>query len=175
MRKFLYAIQGYLPVLTQPTTTPPPPVIIDITLNEIQNLLSVYTLKEIIDAYQIIKPWYNRDDIYVIILRETRIKWQWNHNNCNNDDTFNVIEGDPHGDINKDDSTDPTLSYGLLTIHYQVLELAASFREYDGIFRFLVPDWIPPNPAIGREPIIDSITNTPLIFLLTKLRNYVIF
>ena len=72
-------------------------------------------------------------------------KWRWQHEVCNNDHTLNVLENELHGDVNKEDANDPTLSYGIYDNYscYQVSELVASWdRDDNNIFRFIVPDWM---------------------------------
>lgn len=71
---------------------------------------------------------------------------------------MNVMSGDHHGEMKKDNFTNPTLSYGVSKNYncYQVEELIGSWREDDNNFHFRVSDWIKgdTNP---RDFPIDSI------------------
>lgn len=162
VKYFVNEIFHYVPVLTRPRNTLPPPVftVTGQTFHQIRNILSVYTLKELIDAYDPAGAWSNREELIGTILNETYdrglagLRWSWRHRFCNNDDTINIITADRHGDINKDDLEDPTLSYGIHKNYrcYQVSELTAAFRNYDGMFIFRVPDWTVGTPLIAEFP-----------------------
>jgi hypothetical protein len=68
-----------------------------------------------------------------------------------------LVQGELHGEVDKDDPEDPTFSYGRYRNYrcFQLSELLGVFTEYDGIFRFQDPDWKTPPP-------IDNLTGQPL-------------
>jgi hypothetical protein len=171
VKYFINEIKNYDVILTRPQNLMPPPILVDKTKDQIRNILSQYTLKEIVDAYEPIGVWENREGIIDVIGRENRggSMWSWRHKYCNNDNTENVIMAEKHGDMDKDDPRDPTLSYGVQRNYrcYQVSELVAFFdvdiNRNDDIFRFRVPDWKKNavNPTTGELDVeefpIDSI------------------
>lgn len=114
--------------------------------DDIMKILSFYTNKELIENYEPREEYENRYElirnIYMDIVGEP--KWSFTHKYCTNDDTMNVITGENHGKINKDDILDPTLSFGVHKNYrcYQTVELEESFRTYDGVFEFRRPDWM---------------------------------
>lgn len=141
-------------------------------------MLSPYTIKELVVIYEPIDEWSNRNELITVILNDANDppRWSWRNRYCNNNNTMNVITGELHGNTNKNDPEDPTVSYGTQRNYrcYQISELEASFRIYDGVFKFLVPDWI--GPQLGEDPIIDSIIGQPLgeefsIDSMDQLRN----
>lgn len=164
---FIKEISDYDYVLSRPANILPPPVIRGYGISVVENTLKFYTLKELIDAYEPIGMWFERRSLITNIYKDSTIgsEWSWRNLHCNNDDSINIIEASPHGEIDKFNRDDPTLSYGVQGNYrcYQTIELTESFREYDGIFHFRVPDWEAPNPTIGRQVIIDKTTNQPLI------------
>ena len=174
IKYFIKEILNYEPILTRAANTLPPPLLTGRTRNQITNMLSVYTLKEIVDAYEPEGTWSNRDELIETIALEARggSRWSWRHSYCNNDDTLNILEVEPHGKVDKGDPTDPTLSYGVQKNYrcYQLSELAATFTDYDGAFIFRVPDWTAPGP--NRPTQIDPTTGAPLIseFPLESIR-----
>jgi hypothetical protein len=169
---FIQEIVKYKNVFTRPANIPPPPILTDKTDDQIKNILQEYTLKEIVNTYEPNEFWNTREELIRRILKDKRkgSVWSWRHRYCNNDDTFNVVEALPHGEMNKEDNDDPTLSYGVQRNYrcYQTSELS-SFWDFDadGIFRFIVPDWREQTP-----PLIDPTTNTALIseFPLQSIR-----
>ncbi|CAH6418143.1 Hypothetical protein HVR_LOCUS15, partial [uncultured virus] len=173
---FIKEIKDYEAVFNRAQGVLPPPALTGKTQDQIKNILSPYTLKEIVDAYEPIEPWRNREELLQIIRADLRggSRWAWRHNFCNNDNTFNIMEAEPHGTIDKNDPENPTLAYGVQRNYrcYQVDELTASFRDYDGTFIFQVPDWIAPDPRGGRVAMIDKTTGAPLIseFPLESIR-----
>lgn len=137
--------------------TPPP--IINLAKSDIMNIMSHYTNVELITAYEPRGKWNSRADLLRLICSDVLDGPRWSiHSvlNCNNDDTMNVITMESHGDVNKSDIEDPTLSYGIHKNYrcFQVSELEAAFDDYDGIFLFRVPDW--------NFESIDSITRAAL-------------
>jgi hypothetical protein len=151
----------------RPANVTPPPILTGKTKEQARNILAPYTLKEIVEAYEPIGNWGKRNELIDIVRNEGRggAQWSWRHRWCNNDDTVNIMLGDKHGNIDKDDPTDPTLSYGVQKNYrcYQVSELSASWREdpQDNIFHFRVPDWQAARP--GTPAMIDPTTGEPLI------------
>jgi hypothetical protein len=103
----------------------------------------------------------NRNELYQDVIDETSPNadplWRVYHKYCKNDDTFSLVQGELHGEVDKDDPEDPTFSYGRYRNYrcFQLSELLGVFTEYDGIFRFQDPDWKTPPP-------IDNLTNQPL-------------
>lgn len=147
----------YHNVLTRPEGLIQPPNIYGMSPPDIMNVLSHYTNAELINAYEPrTKCKFRRDIIRQIYNDVTGIpQWSFTHMHCTNDNTMNILTADLHRDINKDDLDDPTLSFGIHKNYrcYQVTELEASFREYDGGFSFRVPDWV---PDAHPDPILDS-------------------
>ena len=160
-------IRHYDPVFTRPQNQVPPPPLTNATKAQARATLAPYTLKEIVEAYEPMGRWGNRNGLIDVVREEGRggSQWSWRHRYCNNDDTMNVIMADLHGDMDKDDPTDPTLSYGVQKNYrcYQASELAASWREdpEDHIFHFRVPDWVPATQ--GTAARIDPTTGAPLL------------
>ena len=137
-----------------------PPDLIGLNRAGVMNILSYYTNIELIETYEPRDKWNSRADLIRIICDDVLAEPKWSINsvlNCNNDDTLNVILAERHGDINKYDHDDPTLSYGVHKNYrcFQASELEGCFTDYDGVFLFRVPDWTPNSE--------DPITRTPLI------------
>jgi hypothetical protein len=158
---FRHEIINYEPVFTRnfETYLPPPPLT-GLTSVQVQDRLAIYTLKEIVDAYEITTPWSGRQELLNVIETERRggSKWSWRHSYCNNDTTPNLIDIVPHGEMNKDDPNNPTLSYGVIGNYrcYQMEELVESFRTLeDGTFVFGVPDY--------AQNLIDPTTGIQLV------------
>lgn len=157
-------LKNYDKILTRPFSLEVPPtlpVLQKIPHGEIKAILSNYTLRELINAYEPIEKWSDRETLYTIIIKESKEsqpKWSWRHNWCGNDDANHVITLEPKGEVNKDDPNDPTLSYGTQRLYrcYQASELVTMFETdpEDGIFYFRVPDW--------TEGAIDLSTGEPL-------------
>ena len=165
LKYFINEFKNYEKVLDRPGNISPPPDLQNMNQQARSQILNQYTTREIVNAYEPIADWSNRSNLINIIIDEYRnnqSRWTWRNKHCNNDDTYNIIEAERHGDVNKDDRNDPTLSYG--TIHnyrcYQIEELIASFREYNGEFIFRVPDWTAPVPGIPVP--INPTTRAPL-------------
>jgi hypothetical protein len=80
--------------------------------------------------------------------------WRWDHDHCQNDNTYNIVENEYHGSMNKNDPSNPTLSYGLLANYrcYQLNELISTWTADNN---FIVPDYHPRNQGI------DPTTNRP--------------
>jgi hypothetical protein len=157
-------IQGdlvsYSNVFTRDPNTEPPPDLLGFNPEQIYPTLLKYTNQELIEAYEPRGRWNSRIELIRLICKDATEGPKWSiHSvlNCNNDDTMNIMTGETHGDSNKHDLDDPTLSYGIQKNYrcYQASELEASFRDYDGIFMFRVPDW--------TRNAIDPITRNPLI------------
>lgn len=110
-------------------------------------ILKQYTVEELGDYYQI--PYSSM--ILRIIELSTNINWNLHNKWCNNDSTMNIISGELHGDMNKDDVDDPTLSYGVIDEYrcYQASELNEIFKQTPGVFP--VPDYV--------SGVIDPLTN----------------
>lgn len=158
---FVRYILPYDKVLNRPSNLSPPPE------NADRSILEQYTYKELIDAYDPGQPWVDRATLIDTIIDESypHPRWYFKNRFCNNDNTMNLSDLIPHGKMNKDDTNNVTLAYGLRWKYrcYQMNELMDSFREYDGVFRFKVPDWINvgdnPNQRLGP---IDPTTDQPL-------------
>jgi len=144
LTQFLEQISSYGEVFTRPKDVLPPPV------PDSREQLTPYTTRELMDAYE--PPprnqdgtdfWRNRNDLinYYVETGKGGAMWSWRHLRCQNDNTRNVVEFTLHGEIDKDDPNDPTLSYGTLTNYrcYQISELTEVFKQYEGEFR--VPDY----------------------------------
>lgn len=157
----------YDDILTRDENIGPPPDIDDANIENIRNILKKYTLKEISDAYDPGYFWTTRDQLIDVIIDESSTipKWRLRNRYCNNDNTRNASTLVLHGHTKKNNLDNITLSYGVRGNYrcYQVDELIDSFREYDGVFRFIVPDWtnesINPHQRIGP---IDPATGLPL-------------
>ena len=159
---FIDHIGAYRPVFARPANIPAPPVLAGKNKKQIKSTLEPYTIKEIVDAYEPMGNWNTRKELINLIHEEGQdvgSKWSWRHRHCNNDDTMNIMDVEPHGQMNKDDPNDPTLSYGVRGNYrcYQAAELIGSWREdpEDHIFHFRVPDW--------TKTAIDKTNNQPLI------------
>ena len=158
--------------------TPPPPIIAGMTDEAARNIIKIYSDQELLDAYEPlieINGTFTRQNLLDAVVREKNggSIWSFRHQFCNNDDTFNVIEGEEHGKMGKDDPTNPTLSYGVPKNYrcYQSEELEESFRNYQTgtaggegeVFLFKVPDWTAGtiDPVTGNQLIsefpVDSI------------------
>lgn len=150
----------YNNVFTRPSGIAAPPNLENLNNDAIDHVLSQYTNVELIDAYEPRFQWVSRNDLLRIIKSDVigRPKWSFTHNYCTNDDTMNVMSGTDHSEVDKDDITDPTVSYGVQKNYrcYQCSELEGAFNDYDGVFMFKVPDWTA-NSNIPREFPIDSI------------------
>ena len=161
IRYFIEEVANYEPILARQPNLPPPPVMAGRNVEQVRTTLAPYTLREIIDTYEPTGVWRTRDDLIRLIQIEGRggARWGWRHRWCTNDDTLNVLEAEPHGEIDKENPADPTLSYGVPRNYrcYQAAELAMSWREDpdDKIFHFRVPDW--------TKGAIDKITGQPLV------------
>ena len=159
---FIDHIGAYQPIFARPANIPAPPVLAGKNKKQIKSTLEPYTIKEIVDAYEPMGAWKTRKELFNLIHEEGQdagSKWSWRHRHCNNDDTMNIMDVEPHGQMNKDDPNDPTLSYGVRGNYrcYQAAELIGSWREdpEDHIFHFRVPDW--------TKTAIDKTNNQPLI------------
>ncbi|CAH6420730.1 Hypothetical protein HVR_LOCUS1271, partial [uncultured virus] len=158
-------IQGelslYHNVLTRSEDTPPPPNLAVIQREQLSTILSYYTNNELIESYEPRAKWNSRNDLLRIIQEDVLgiPRWSFTHRYCNNDNTMNILTGEQHGETNKDDIEDPTLSFGVHKNYrcYQTSELEGSFRENNGTFMFAVPDWT------GLVSEIDPTTAAPLI------------
>ena len=142
---FLQQISNYENVFTRNPGILPPPNLQNIdreTHREIETVLSRYTTKELLDAYEYQGTWENRLQLIIGVIREGNrgAIWAWRHKNCKNDDTYNIVETELHGDMDKDDPLDPTLSYGVQANYrcYQISELTEMFEQYPE--QFTVPD-----------------------------------
>lgn len=167
---FMTNLKTYPDTFIRPPNLPPPPALANMRHTQITEALRFYTNQEIVDAYEPTRTWDNRRTLIRDVSAEAEAKdpkWNWRVGHCNNDETDNVIEGDQHGNIDKNDPENPTISYGVQGNYrcYQLFELAASFREDEnGIFHFTVPDWVDDNTLklLGRTAI-DPTTGQPLI------------
>lgn len=157
-------LQGELSLYNKVFTRDPqigaPPNLNGLNRNEIMDILVQYMNTELIQAYEPRGLWDSRTELLELICNDVMGGSRWSIHSvlhCNNDDTININTVDRHGDMDKRNRQDPTLSYGVHKNYrcYQAEELADSFTEYDGVFLFRVPDWSP--------NAIDATTNTALI------------
>lgn len=167
---FIEIIKKYEPIFSRNPEIVPPPILVGKTKTQTRNILYEYTMKEIIDTYEPTRIWYDYNELIDRIIEDAAVKgskWTWRNLHCNNDDTFNIIEAEIHGDIDKNNPDDPTLSYGVQLNYrcYQASELIINWKEdpEDHIFHFNVPDWISPNNKAGLKQVIDPTTGTFLI------------
>ena len=177
--KFYYfagAMGSYNTVYTRPAGLQQPGPLTGMEFIDAVNLLLMYTDRELLDAYPIPDIWANRLNLVRLIFENYRGPvWRLLVKDCKNDDTFNVIEDELHGTINKDNKADPTFSYG--TYHnyrcYQTSELVASFHEDESGFHFTVPDWINPALNIGRVGSnIEEFSGKSMLQLLDVINSY---
>lgn len=137
VNEFLHDIIHYNNVFTRPSNIDYPRYI---TINQIdprqdlQNALSYLiqlTTREILQAYKYEGKWDDRINLINEILGKLMPHWSWFHSYCQNDNTLNVEEGIAHGRINKNDTNNPTLSYGTIQHYrcYQIDELIYIFKE----------------------------------------------
>lgn len=158
----------YYNVFTRPINLGLPPNLYLGQAPLLDEILSYYTNGELVKSYEPREKWINRESLLNIIKNDLLGLPKWSIqsvNHCNNDDTMNIMTTELHGDMNKMDLDDPTLSYGIHKNYrcYQASELTASFREYDGVFGFRIPDWTDgatdptTNELLPREFPIDSI------------------
>ena len=152
-------LSGYNRVFTREVGTQLPPNLIDRNREEILDILSIYTNMELINNYEPRTQWFSRSQLLNIIADDILGIRTWSilaHGYCTNDDSMNIMTGESHSEVDKDNLNDPTLSYGVHKNYrcYQCEELAASFREYNGVFMFMVPDWL--------EGVRDPVTNQQL-------------
>lgn len=123
------------------------PINIDETIsnpNTLKEKLEQYTSQEIIDAFDLNElNLYRRSDILQKIRGEiTNNYWFLEHTKCRNDDSITIITMEKYGELDKNDLNDPIVSYGNRFKYdcYPLSELVTSFREYDGDFKFKIPD-----------------------------------
>ncbi len=150
----------YQNVFSRAEGTAHPPSLKGLNRETILDIMSIYTNTELIEAYEPRGRWNSRYELMRLICSDILDSSKWSiHSvdNCNNDETINIITTELHGEVNKSDPEDPTLSYGIHKNYrcYQASELEASFDNYDGVFLFRVPDW--------SASEIDPITGNPLI------------
>lgn len=153
-------IKYYEKVLTRPENLDLPNIQFGTRKDEIIAILSQYTDKELLD-------FHRPNVIYMLTSRHLdrplllgniadlylEARWFLLHSDCKNDDNINVLTMDLRSEIDKNDPSDITLSYGVFNYYhcYQMSELEASFGMDGKIFRFLNPDFNPSNPTI--DPI----------------------
>lgn len=160
LEDFLFEVFFYYDqILTRGKDIGPPPFLNHANIGNISNILKKYTLKELIDAYEPGQFWMDRNQLIDVIIDESSNipKWGLRNRYCNNDTTNNVVTLNLHKDMNKYDPNNMTLSYGVRGNYrcYQIDELIESFRQYDGVSRFRVPDWTneSPDPRYRIGPI----------------------
>lgn len=161
IRKYLQVeVSCYSNIFSRPNALQLPPSLNNIPKEEVMHILSFYTNIELINAYEPRVKWNSRIDLLSIICDDLLGIPRWSiysTSYCNNDDSINIITGETHKEINKEDRDDPTLSFGKHKDYscYQVSELEASFDIHDGIFVFGNPDWRP-NTVVNKEFSLDS-------------------
>lgn len=158
----------YYNVFTRPSNLGLPPELYTGQAPLLEEILSYYTNEELVTAYEPRDLWFSREYLIRTIKHDLLGLPRWSLQSvkyCNNDDTMNILTTELHGSVNKLDQEDPTLSYGIHKNYrcYQASELVASFRDYDGVFGFRIPDWTEgardptTNDLLPREFSIDSI------------------
>ncbi len=165
----------YRKVLNRPDSIGKPPSLIGKNREEIESIIEMYTNIELINAYEPRGRWRSRDQLYRLIIDDVLGEAKWSIHSvlyCTNDETMNIMTGGLHGEVNKTDITDPTLSYGVHNSYrcYQASELEACFREDNGVFMFAVPDWVE-GANFPREFSIASIMQLKQL-LLAESENY---
>jgi hypothetical protein len=118
----------YHNVFTRPNDTGLPPDLNGLNKEEIYSILLKYTNMELIDAYEPRGKWLSRNELISLIYEDVTVTTKWSiHSilNCNNDETMNILTGYKHGDTDKRDRDDPTLSFGTQKNYqcYQATEL----------------------------------------------------
>lgn len=151
-------LSSYHHVFNRPEDMLLPPSLQQMTEADIYTILAYYTNLELVEHYEPRSQWKNRNHLLRIIHDDIRGIPKWSilsTNYCTNDATMNIMTGESHGDVDKQDPEDPTLSYGLQKDYrcYQVSELEGSFREYEGMFQFRVPDYLPGDAGSAQFPI----------------------
>lgn len=165
---FLNEIKIYENIKIRGEHYPPPPDINTVVADNNEGAaLQYYTLKELVEAYEPGADWRDRRSLIRIIFEEANMEPTWSLRNrfCNNDNTINLMQGFKHGEINKNDSHNVTLSYGRPKNYrcYQIDELLGAFGIYNGKFRFLVPDWMNVGVDVNeRLGPIDTLTGLPM-------------
>lgn len=170
----------YYNVFTRPTNLGMPPALYTGQAPLLDEILSYYTNEELVTAYEPRDHWISREYLLQTIKQDLLGLPRWSLHSvgyCNNDDTINILSAEAHGAVNKLDGEDPTLSYGIHKNYrcYQASELVASFREYDGVFSFRIPDWTEgardpsTNELLPQEFSVDSIKN--LVNIITAPLN----
>jgi hypothetical protein len=154
VKYFIKQLLNYDDVFRRSPAILPPPILTGKTKQQMKDDLVYYTMKELVEGYEPIGVWRDRNDLIDIIVTESRggAVWSWRNRYCNNDDTMNMTEFPPtlHGQVNKDDDTNPTLSYGVPKNYrcYQLAELETAFSNENKFFN--VPDYDQNNPIIDR-------------------------
>lgn len=148
------------------------PNIRGINRSEAEKLLLKFTNRELQDYYEPRRAWSNRKELIKVIYDDVNGDPYWSLTSlghCNNDDTINILTAELHGDMNKYDLEDPTLSYGNYKNYrcYQMSELVGSFAEREGVFRFSLPDYTP-GSTLPLEFPIESIRQLKKILEDTK-------
>lgn len=79
IKYFIRQIIHYDYVFTRPPTTLPPPLLINKSKEEVINLLKIYTLKELTDAYEPVGIWIDHDHLIDVIFNEGHggSVWSW--------------------------------------------------------------------------------------------------
>lgn len=137
---------------------PPFPDITGLSRSDANRALSLFTNKELSDHYEPRLPWSDRKELLRIIYDDVNGDPRWSFCSllfCKNDDTMNILTGELHGDENKYNTEDPTLSFGTSKNYqcYQATELLGSFGEFENVFMFRVPDWLPGSNSPREFPI----------------------
>jgi hypothetical protein len=121
--------------------------------------VTIYSDKELFKFYDIdnLEDYSRQGKISMLssMIFRGEYSWSFYHSVCSNDNLLDVSEGEVRSSLNKDHYW---LSYGTIRNRscYSMEELALSFHESDGEFRFSNPDNQPPNDIRPDFPI-DSI------------------
>lgn len=153
---------------------PPFPDLTGLNRHDAEKALLIFTNRELIDHYEPRQTYETRKELLQVIYDDVNGDPRWSLCSllfCQNDDTINVISAELHGEQNKYNADDPTLSYGTSKSYrcYQASELLQMFNDFDGIFLFRVPDWLPGTNEMREFPV-ESIKQ--LQRLLASTRRY---
>lgn len=143
------------------SSVPEFPNITGVSWTNAEKLLSYFTNKELAQHFEPRLPWTQRKELLRVIYDDVNGDARWSlisTSHCKNDETINIMTGELHGDEDKRDINEPTLSYGTWNNYrcYQISELIGCFAEFEGVFVFRVPDWVT-GENFPREFPIDSI------------------
>jgi len=156
-QKIIEDIVLYKNVLNRPEEFSRPIRLHNLNDKDFKQTISYYTNKELIKKYEPRGYWNTRKELLDIIDEDVNgeAKWFFSNKYCINDKTINILTGENHEDNDKNDTDDPIISYGKHKIYscYQISEIDACFREYDGFYEFRNPDWQEHSQYIKEFPL----------------------